>query len=269
MAENAKIRRFVEGIHSWLLLGLGGFYFTFEIADKFWKETNHATLILLNMVATLCLVLGLERFTTIALFRKNIEAIHATINDLGKKREDQLGFLESRIAEVLGTRLISGRIKVYGEGARLACTATRWIRTMLWIEPLAPAAPAPPEFAHAIAEHLSRNPAVSYEVVLAVDVSKLDRGFWRGMEARQDIYRERGVAKRVHVKVLNTSRPSGLDILVVDDKHVTFAFAPTPGVSEREIAVHFENQPELAQQMERWLRKTTEEAVPYSEVHFR
>lgn len=268
MPENGKIRRFVERIHSLLLLGLGVFYFGFEVADEFWHETDRAAFILLNMVATLCLVLGLERFTTIALFRKHIAAIHTTINNLGKKREDQLGFIEARIAEVLGTRVISGKMKVYDEGARLACTATHWIRTMLWIPPSAPAAPAPPEFAHAIAEHLSWNPAVSYKVVLAVDVSKLDRAFWRGIEARQDIYKQRGVVNRVHLKILDTSRPSGLDLLVTDDKHVAFAFAPTPGVSERQISVPFENQRELAQQMERWLRNATEDAVPYSKVQF-
>src|ERR1700688_2861248 len=250
MSETGRVRRLVEGIHSLLLLGLGFGYFAFEIVDKFWKDADRPTLILLNMVATLCFVLGLERFTTISLLREKVE-------ELGKKRTDQLDLLERRVAEVLGIRLIKGKGSVYGDAARLACTANHFIRALMWIPTSTPPAPAPPEFAKAIADHLIRNRGVNYEVVLAVDVPRLDSRFWRGNDERINIYKAQGVDSRVQLKILATSRPLGFDILLVDDKHVTFAFAPTPGTSEREMSIRFENQPEIAQEIGRWLQKTT------------
>jgi hypothetical protein len=268
-SENGKVRTFIEGLHGLVLLALGTGYLVFEIAEKFWKETDRPTLILLNMVALLCLVLGLERFTTTSLIREKIASLHATVNDQSKKREDQLGLLERRVAEVMGMRLIKGKANVYSDAARLACTSAHVIRTMLWIPTASPPAPAPPEFAQAIAEHLKRNRNVSYEVVLAVDVSKVDGRFWRGIEDRQSIHKAQGVLDRVQVKILDTPRPAGLDMMVVDDKHAAFAFAPAPGTSDREMAVHFENQPEIAQELGRWLGKITHDAVPFKEVQFR
>lgn len=268
MAKNGRIRGFVESVHSLILLGLGLVYFAFEIVDKFWKETDRPTLILLNMVAMLCLVLGLERFTTIELFRKRIASLREDVMDLATKHTDKIALLERRVSEAVGIRLIKGKTNVYDDAAKLACTATHFVRTLIWVPPSGPPAPTPSEFAHTIAGHLKRNSGVSYEVFLAVDMSKVDGRFWRVNDERLEIYKTYGVdvAQRVHIKVLPTSRPSGFDILVVDDKHVMLFLAPTPGTTEREMAIHFENQPEIAQEMERWLQKTTEGARPLSEM---
>jgi hypothetical protein len=267
MSEPGKVRRFFEAIHSLLLLGLGATFFLFETVEKIWHDNDwgRPTLILLNMVAALCVVLGLERFTTISLFRENIANLHETVKELGRKREEQLGLLERRVAEVLGIRLINGKSNVYSDAARLACTANHFIRTILWIPTTTPPAPAPPEFAEAIADHLRRNHGVDYEVFQFVDVSKIDNRFWHGNRERLGIYKAQGagVAGRVHLHIVDTAQPLGFDVLLVDNKHVTFAFAPTPGSSEREIAIHFENQPEIAQQIERWMRKITHGSVPF------
>ena len=96
--------------------------------------------------------------------------------------------------------------------------------------------PAPPEFAAALARHLKENTLLTYDVILAID--KVDEEFWKRNDARLAFYQDHGVADRVKLWIVKSSRSLGFDVIVVDSKHFHTAFSPIdPAENKREMAL--------------------------------
>jgi hypothetical protein len=111
--------------------------------------------------------------------------------------------------------------------------------------------PAPPEFAAALARHLKENAFLTYDVILVID--KTDEEFWKKNDARFAFYQEHGVADRVKLWIVKSSRPLGFDVIVIDSKHFHTTFSPIdPAENKREMALFLDNSPELAAHLSKW-----------------
>lgn len=204
-----------ENIKNLLLVFLGLGFLTYELIHKIKESPVDKDILIFisaNLLALLAFVIGLERFIEFNRVKKLLSAIDKSIVDL---REG--------LQQTVGVRLIEGYAQVYEEAGRICLKGEVSIKVLL----MGISAPAPEEFAKRLSDHLKKRPALTYEVVLAID--KIDDDFWIKNDRRKKFYQELGVENRLLLYVLKVSKPIGFDIAIVDDRHIHLAFPPIPG----------------------------------------
>jgi hypothetical protein len=216
---------------------LGTFHEVLEYAGVHLRDPGPFTL---RIAGLLALALGLERFTRFAHFERHILSF--------EKRFDGL---QKDIHARLGVGLAEGYEEVYDEASELVRGAEFSIRTIVFANrPI-----ASEKFVNTVVEHLRSHKMVTYDVTLGVDLSAISEEFWEGIEKRNTVYREAGVASRAHLTILDTTKPIGFDVLIIDDRHCAMSLSSAPDSPEasREFAIHFEEQPRVAKRIRAWV----------------
>lgn len=167
--------------------------------------------------------------------------------------------LRADIHARLSVGLAEGFEDVYEKASQLVRKSEYSIRTIIFAnQPI-----ASEEFIAAVVERLQSHKAVTYDVILALDLSNTPKDVWERIEKRTADFRGAGIGGRTHLSILNTSKPIGFDVLIVDDQdcEISFSSAPNSPGERREFSIHFENQPRLAKRIRAWM-----DSISYSRL---
>lgn len=236
--------KWVGRITDWLLalvlIGAGALGAFHEVPEYGGLHVPNASDLTLGIAGLLAFALGLERFTRFAGISRHITALEAKFDALKRS-----------VHERLNVAVSEGYEKVYDDGIEMLRSANSSIRTLVFANgPIAPA-----RFSNAVIEHLQEHKMVTYDVIIALDLPNAPETFWETIKKRDVLYKSAGVASRIHISILNTTKPIGFDVLVVDERHCAMSLSPAPHVLEtnKEFAIAFEEQPKVAARMRAWL----------------
>lgn len=209
-------------------------------------ERNREALIL-YILALLAIGIGLERY---GLFHQYDQRL---------QRVDEL------LRRGLGGRHLEGQDEGYREAARLCTTADRTIRALIVGGPK-----APPYFIETIARRLRElnrfGSGANFVVVLAIDPDQLPDNFVEQNDRRFGALERFKVRHLVHLYILELKPAVGMDVLLVDRKHVFVGFATSPSDVRSQDTVLFENEPQLASSLVDWFTGSiAKDAVPYQD----
>lgn len=130
---------------------------------------------------------------------------------------------------------------------------------------------SPPELADEIAKALRRKKeagekTIFFHAVIAIDFNKVPESFITGLDEKYRIYQKSGLANQVRLYLLDQKNPLGTDTIILDTKHVVFAFSD-PREAEAYKAVFLQNQDKLAEIYTTWFdRVVFQKAVEYEEA---
>ena len=201
-----------------------------------WQWVKGPLPIILATVSILSLAVGLERYTR---FRQ-IDA--------------QIEKLENLIERSSGGRFISNYKELYAEATRLVQSAREKLRTASMSRDV----DAPNEYHLAIVELLRENGKrirpILADMVIAGDPKEI-RNSWRVKEFSND--------SSVNLYVVDV--PWSIDILVVDERHMIFAFPAVRGMGQLKLAFVFINQEQIVREFAIWYDEflLKKRAIPY------
>jgi hypothetical protein len=219
------LRRILEFLLATTLVSVGVLGEFHEVLHRIGIEIHDPGPITLRIVCLLAIALGLERFTQFAHFDHNFKSLH-----------QQLNVLQAAIQQQFPAYIIEGYDNVYDEDIKLIRTSESSIRTLAFAnKPV-----APERFFYALVEHLKQHKSVTFHVTVAVDLSRATEEIWKIIDKRDAIHHEQGIAQRFRLTILNTTKPVGFDLIVIDDKHCAMSLSVVPRPDEdKQIAIHF------------------------------
>lgn len=233
-----------------LLCGLASI--TISILDIFdffqlFPGTKGVDIAILSVLGIVSFTLGVERLTTFRQIEHDFESVKKLILSTAASRE------------------LQGNQEIYAEGARLVQKANYHLRTIVF----STGPKAPDSFVSAVIKRMKevkeQGHYLQYEVILAFNLETLPKDFWAKNDKRiNDYYKKAGVRDQLAIYLLDVKHPIGLDVLIVDEQHVTLGFPTVEKISSLQSGLSFENQPELAKKFSGWYDQVLlRSAVPY------
>jgi hypothetical protein len=250
--SNLKI--LIDKLSAGLLIITGMLGITLAVADfagweKLILASKNPLTMILGFIALLSLSLGLER------------VIHFQSIDR------QFESLKSLLARSSGAQHLKNYEEIYNTAIKLCGLANQQIRTVLFNPRPLTTPKTPQEWAQAIARRLrdsrkSKKP-VTLEAVIAVDFNFLKATDMDPFKERYNVYKKIGVSDLYKPRLLNTINPIGLDVFIIDRKHVILAFTMAEGLTDLQRGILFEDQPMLASEFADWFdQQIFRRAVP-------
>ncbi len=243
-----------ERVSTFFLLAFGVAGLVVALADTFFdlsevpflKETSAMILL---MVSFLTVAVALERVTQLGKMADGIDKV-LTVHE-----ESQCAYVAGvqeirRIIERhLQVGLLTNYDDIYDRSEELIGEAEEIIRGTAFSAPSVPR-----DYVEAIAERAQaareRNAPIEYRVIVGIGASGVSREKRRFVETRQEAFARYGVSEYLSIGTI--TMPTGLDLLIVDDKHLIIAF-PTLGVSpDLRCGLVFVNHAQLVSQIARW-----------------
>ena len=246
------LNRIVEWLLALVLIAVGLFGTFHEVLHRVGLEIKNPESFTLRIVGLLALALGLERFTRFAHLERHFAS-----------SDRSFAALQAEIHERFPVRVVEGYENIYDAAIMELRKSESLIRTLVFAnKPV-----APERFFEAIVEHLKKHKLVTYHVTLAFDLTTITEDLWNIIERRTLAQRDAGIAERVRVTILNTNKPIGFDVIVVDDKYCGIALSaiPDPEIA-KQVAIHFDDQPRVAKRIRAWLDNLSPQLLTLDEA---
>lgn len=231
------LNRILEWLLASILIVVGVFGVLHEIAEKVGLHAINPSSFTLRIVALLAFALGLERFTRFARVDKRLSELDASIH--------------SR----LPVRVIDGHEDMYNQAATLLRTCESSARAVVFANTLPHASAS---YVEAIFKHLQDHPLTSYHVTFVANLSDVPQEFWTAMESREAKMAAAGVRQQFKVDFINSRKPIGFDLLVIDERHCCMALSPATShdpMAIRQAGFHFEDAPAVAKHVKSWIEQ--------------
>jgi hypothetical protein len=247
------LHRIVEWLLALVLIAVGLLGAFHEVLHRVGLEITNPDSFTLRIVGLLALALGLERFTRFAQLEKHFASVDKQFSDLQKE-----------IDERFAVRVVEGYENVYDAAIGILRKSESLIRTLIF----ANRQTAPERFFEVLIEHLKQHKLVTYHVTIAVDLSSVSDDLWKTIERRTLVQRDAGVGERFQVTILNTKKPIGFDVMVVDDRHCAIALSSIPDPKiDKQVAIHFDEQVQVSKRIRAWIDNLSPQLLSLGEAH--
>lgn len=121
--------------------------------------------------------------------------------------------------------------------------------------------------ARRVAERKSQPRPLRFSPVLALDFDNIPVWFWPTFDKRNEIYAEADILNLTAGRFFRVATPSGLDIVIVDSRHVLFMATTVDGASGNQVGILIRNAPSLAEDYAEWFDSMVwAHAVPRSSI---
>jgi hypothetical protein len=232
------LHRIVEWLLALVLIAVGLLGAFHEVLHRVGLEITNPDSFTLRIVGLLALALGLERFTRFAQLEKHFASVDKQFSE--------------------------GYENVYDAAIGILRKSESLIRTLIF----ANRQTAPERFFEVLIEHLKQHKLVTYHVTIAVDLSSVSDDLWKTIERRTLVQRDAGVGERFQVTILNTKKPIGFDVMVVDDRHCAIALSSIPDPKiDKQVAIHFDEQVQVSKRIRAWIDNLSPQLLSLGEAH--
>jgi len=101
-------------------------------------------------------------------------------------------------------------------------------------------------------------------VVIAINPQNLPNEFTKAIDERGGVYEKAGAGQLLELNTLETTKPFGLDLALIDTKHASISFARSFGIERPTGGVLFRNGGQLVADLASWFDNfILREAEPY------
>lgn len=247
------LHRIVEWLLALVLIAVGLLGTFHEVAHRVGIEFTNPDSLTLRIVGLLALALGLERFTRFAQLEKHFVSVDKRFDDLHRD-------VDRRFA----VRVVEGYENVYDAAIGIMRQSESLIRTLVFANKQT----APERFFEVLIDHLKQHKLVTYHVTIAVDLGSVSDELWKTIERRTLVQRDAGVGERFQVTILNTKKPIGFDVMVVDDRHCAIALSSIPDPKiDKQVAIHFDEQAQVSKRIRAWIDNLSPQLLTLEDAH--
>ncbi|SFE31409.1 hypothetical protein [Nitrosomonas sp. Nm166] len=224
---------------------------------------QHEVSVILHVLGALSLVIGIGLFHHFRRVEKHFstdEAFSAALKkhfesdqtDHNKIKED-LKENQKFLLNLLGGRFLSNYKEIYSCLISLATNAETEIQLLvygqIWLDK------QPDSWSEELANHLKTQRDnylndINYKVVACLSMQE-QHEFFDTLKKRLDIYEQHEVSDLVKLRLIDDNKPIGLNVLIIDRKHVALTF-PHHGENEVNSCIIFEGRDEIAQRLASW-----------------
>lgn len=172
-----------------------------------------------------------------------------------RKLSLQIERLEASLASRVGGRVLSGYRDMEAAAIRSVRHARSWVRIVVHASSLE----ARNAFTDALAERLREsrlagNP-ISAEILYIVDPSLSPADFAASIGARFARYASLGISDQFRLRMLQSSDPTGVELLLVDENDSFLFFPVLHGTADIQRGLLFEHQPTICHDLIAWFEQ--------------
>jgi len=210
------------------------------------KNPDSVILTIVGIISVILGILNVHKPERITLFLLGVICISISIERFVKLEniEKDLNELKRRIETVVPVEIIEGKDRVYESAKEIVKDAKSFIRATS----LSEQATAPEDYLKTVAGKLKEskdqgNP-IEYRIVMSSGKKNEDKQW------RSEIFNEYGVSKLVNS--VDVDITWGMDVLIVDNKHLLIAFPELITDKSLRRGILFKNNSELVNSIREW-----------------